>query len=130
MNPREYYLLLTASITDDDIRRVADCMAEHIGADNAVRIEDLSERVGMHERQVRDILATLVKQYRLPVCASSGGAGRWIAANEDERWRSIRDLDSRIKELYERREALLTAKIPSTMELNRAEARVIQKGLF
>ena len=92
MNPREYYHLKTAQITEADVRLVAACMTEHIGEQNAVRIEDLSGRVGFHERQVRDILA--------------------------------------IKELRERREALLTAKIPNALELNRAEARVMQTGLF
>ena len=130
MNPREYYHLKTASITEADVKRIADCMTEHIGEQNAVRIEDLSGRVGMHERQVRDILAILVKQYGWPICANAGKAGRWIATSEDDRWQVIGDLDSRIKELRERRDALLTAKIPNALELNRAEARVMQTGLF
>ena len=60
MNPREYYHIKTASITEADVRLVAACMTEYIGEENAVRIEQLSGRVGMHERQVRDILETLV----------------------------------------------------------------------
>ena len=130
MNPREYYHLKTASITEADIRLVAACMTEYIGEENAVRIEDLSGRVGMHERQVRDILETLVCSYGWPVCAHAGKAGRWLATSEDDRWQVIGDLDSRIKSLRERREAMLTAKIPNAMELNRAEARVMQTGLF
>lgn len=130
MNPREYYHLKTASITEADIRLVAACMTEYIGEENAVRIEDLSGRVGMHERQVRDILETLVCSYGWPVCAHAGKAGRWLATSEDDRWQVIGDLDSRIKSLRERREAMLTAKIPNALELNRAEARVMQTGLF
>ena len=130
MNPKEYYHLKTAQITEADVRLVAACMTEYIGEENAVRIEQLSGRVGMHERQVRDILAILVKQYGWPICANAGKAGRWIATNENDRWQVIGDLDSRIKELRERREALLTAKIPSTLELNRTEARVMQTNLF
>ena len=57
-------------------------------------------------------------------------AGRWIATSEDDRWLVIGDLDSRIKSLRERREAMLTAKIPNALELNRQEARVMQTGLF
>ena len=130
MNLREYYHLKTASITEADVRLVAACMTDHIGEQNAVRIEDLSGRVGFHERQVRDILETLVCSYGWPVCAHAGKAGRWLATNESDRWQVIGDLDSRIKSLRERREAMLTAKIPNALELNRQEARVAQTGLF
>lgn len=130
MNPREYYHLKTAAITEADVRLVAAVMTEHVGEENAVRIEDLSARVDLHERQVRDILAILVKQYGWTVCANAGKAGRWLAVNEEDRWQVIGDLDSRIRELRERREAMLTAKIPSALELNRQEARVMQTGLF
>ena len=130
MNPREYYHLKTASITEADVRLVAACMTEHIGEQNAVRIEDLSGRVGMHERQVRDILATLTTSYGWPIGAHAGKAGRWIIDNEDERWAVLGDLKSRVRELNKRYDALLTAKIPSTLELNRTEARVMQTGLF
>ena len=130
MNPREYYRMKTASITEADVRLVAACMTDYIGEDNAVRIETLAGRVDMHERQVRDILAILVKQYGWPICANAGKAGRWIATSEDDRWLVIGDLDSRIRALRERREAMLCAKIPNALELNRTEARVMQTGLF
>jgi hypothetical protein len=130
MNPREYYRMKTATITEADVRLVAACMTEYIGEENAVRIEDLAGRVGFGERQVRDILETLVTVYGWPVCAHAGKAGRWLATNEDDRWLVIGDLDSRIKSLRERREAMLTAKIPNALELNRTEARVMQTGLF
>ena len=120
----------TAQITEADVRLVAACMTDYIGEANAVRIENLAGRVGMHERQVRDILETLVIQYGWPVCAHAGKAGRWIATSEDDRWQVIGDLDSRIKALRERREAMLCAKIPNALELNRTEARVMQTGLF
>jgi hypothetical protein len=130
MNPRDYYRMKTATITEADVRLVAAVMTDYIGEANAVRIETLAGRVDMHERQVRDILAILVKQYGWPICANAGKAGRWIATSEDDRWQVIGDLDSRIKELRERREAMLTAKIPNALELNRQEARVMQTGLF
>lgn len=130
MNPTDYYRMKSSEIQEADIRLVAACMTEYIGEENAVRIEQLSGRVGMHERQVRDILETLVIAYGWPVCAHAGKAGRWLATNEDDRWLVIGDLDSRIKALRERREAMLCAKIPSALELNRQEARVMQTGLF
>ena len=120
----------TAQITEADVRLVAACMTDYIGEENAVRLDALCRRVSMDERKVRDILETLVIQYGWPVCAHAGKAGRWIATSEDDRWLVIGDLDSRIKALRERREAMLTAKIPNALELNRAEARVMQTGLF
>lgn len=130
MNPNDFYRMKSAEIKEADIRLVAAVMSEHVGEENAVRLESLVARCGLGERQVRDILAILVKQYGWPICANAGKAGRWIATSEADRWQVIGDLDSRIKELRERREALLTAKIPNALELNRAEARVMQTGLF
>ena len=54
MNPRDYYHIKTASITESDVRLVAACMTDYIGEENAVRIETLAGRVGFHERQVRE----------------------------------------------------------------------------
>jgi len=130
MNPNDYYRLKSGEIREADIRLVAACMSDHVGEENAVRLETLVARCGLGERQVRDILETLVIVYGWPVCAHAGKAGRWIATNEEDRWLVIGDLDSRIRALKERREAMLTAKIPNALELNRTEARVMQTGLF
>ncbi len=130
MNPNDYYRLKSGEIREADIRLVAACMSDHVGEENAVRLETLVARCGLGERQVRDILETLVIVYGWPVCAHAGKAGRWIATNEEDRWQVIGDLDARIKSLRERREAMLCAKIPNALELNRQEARVMQTGLF
>ena len=130
ISPKDYFKKLAFSIKDAEIRQVAAIMSDYIGEENAVRLDALCRRVSMDERKVRLILGKLVTEYGVPVCAHSGKAGRWIATSEDDRWQVIGDLDSRIKELRERREALLTAKIPNALELNRAEARVMQTGLF
>lgn len=130
MNPREYYRLKTAEITEADVRLVAECMTSHVGEKNAVRIETLAGHVGMHERQVRDILETLVCVYHWPIGAHAGIAGRWIIDNEIERWQVLGDLESRIQSLRKRREALLMAKIPNALELNKAEASILQNELF
>jgi hypothetical protein len=34
MNPREYYRMKTATITEADVRLVAEVMADHIGKEN------------------------------------------------------------------------------------------------
>ena len=130
MTPREYYRKLSHEITDAEVKAVALIMCDYIGEDDAIRLEDLCKLTKMDERKVRMILERLVTEYRWPVCAHAGKAGRWIATNEEDRWLVIGDLDSRIKALRERREAMLTAKIPNALELNRTEARVMQTGLF
>ena len=130
MDPKDYWRLQTAQITEADIRLVAACMTDYIGEQNAVRIEDLAGRVDMNERVVRDILATLTTSYGWPIGAHAGRAGRWIVDNEDERWAVLGDLRSRVRELNKRYDALLVAKIPSTLELNRKQAEVMQTGLF
>ncbi|MFA6691535.1 MAG: hypothetical protein WCR98_06095 [Saccharofermentanales bacterium] len=84
MNPREHYRKLSFSIKDAEIRAVAAVMCEHIGEQNAVRLEALSGRVSMDERKVRLILEKLVNEYGMPVCAHSGKAGRWLARSFDE----------------------------------------------
>ncbi len=84
MNPREHYRKLAFSINDAEIRAVAAVMAEHIGEENAVRLDALCGRVGMDERRVRIILEKLVTEYGVPVCAHSGKAGRWLARSYDE----------------------------------------------
>ena len=67
MNPSEYYRLKSAEIKEADIRLVAACMSDHIGEQNAVRLEKLAARVGMGERQVRAKLETLVvERAKLP----------------------------------------------------------------
>jgi len=130
MNPADFYRLKSAEIKEADIRLVAACMSEHVGEENAVRLEKLAARVGFGERQVRDMLETLVVEYGWPIGAHAGIAGRWIIANEEERWRVLGDLDSRQKALYTRRNALLTAKVPNALELNKQAALTMQTGLF
>ena len=76
MNPNEYYRLKSAEIQEADIRLVAACMSDHVGEENAVRLESLVARSGLGERQVRDILKVLVKDYGWPIGAHAGKAGR------------------------------------------------------
>jgi hypothetical protein len=79
MTPRDYYRKLSHDITDAEIRLVAFTMADYVGEDNAIRLEDLCKITSMDERKVRMILERLVTEYHLPVCAHSGKAGRWLA---------------------------------------------------
>ena len=127
MNPTDFYRMKSAEIQETDIRLVASCMSEHIGQDNAVKLERLVARTGLGERQVRDILEVLVKDYKWPIGAHAGKAGRWIIANEQERWHVANELLSRENELRARRKVIEQAHIPAVLEL---ENKVPQLGLF
>ena len=127
MNPSEYYRLKSAEIKEADIRLVAAVMSEHVGEENAVRLETLVTRCGLGERQVRDILETLVKEYRWPIGAHAGKAGRWIIANDKERWHVANELLSRENELRARRRIIEQAHLPAKLELDK---QVPQLGLF
>ena len=127
MNPTDFYRMKSAEIQETDIRLVASCMSEHIGQDNAVKLERLVARNGLGERQVRDILEVLVKDYKWPIGAHAGKAGRWIIANEQERWHVANELLSRENELRARRKVIEQAHIPARLELDN---QVPQMGLF
>ena len=102
-------------------------MSDHVGEENAVRMEKLVARCGLGERQVRDILEVLVKDYKWPIGAHAGKAGRWIIANEQERWRVANELLSRENELRARRKVIEQAHILARLEL---ENQVPQMRLF
>ena len=127
MNPNDYYRLKSAEITEADVRLVAACMSDHVGEENAVRLEALVKRCGLGERQVRDILETLVREYRWPIGAHAGKAGRWIIANDKERWHVANELLSRENELRARRRIIEQAHLPAKLELDK---QVPQMGLF
>lgn len=130
MNPSEFYRRKSAEIGNKEVMLVAAVMSDYVGEQNAVKLPQLCARVGINERQVRDILETLVTEFGWPIGAHAGKAGRWIIANEEERWKVIGDLESRYKALHARRQALLTAKVPNALELNRQAAVTMQTGLF
>ena len=112
MNPREYYRMKTAQITEADVRLVAACMTDYIGEENAVRLDALCRRVSMDERKVRLILGKLVTEYGVPVCAHSGKAGRWLARSFDEARETQAEYYSRAREDKRRGDAFNTCNYP------------------
>lgn len=118
MKPSDFYQELVNSITDDDIRRAARIMTMHVGYDNLITIDGLSERIfgeytNSTERKTREILEKLTTEYHLPVCSLSGKSGRWLAANEDERISAVRELESRGQSILDRAKALRFATVPA-----------------
>lgn len=114
MNPREHYRKLAFSINDAEIRMVAAVMAEHIGEENAVRLDALCGRVSMDERRVRIVLEKLVLDYGVPVCAHSGKAGRWLARSYDEARETQAEYYSRAVADKRRGDAFNTCHYPPT----------------
>lgn len=127
MNPHDYYKKLAAQITEADIRFVAALMTDYIGEDNAVRLDDLCRRSGFGERQVRDMLETITTVYGIPIGSHSGKAGRWIIANEGERYGVIAELASRRNSLDNRIRAVREARLPVELPL---DLQVAQAELF
>ena len=116
MNPQDYYKRLIASITEDDVRRVAEVMAEHIGEENRITLQNLVALTKLNERTVRVILNTLVVEFGIPIGAFSGRAGRWICANKRELDAVIAELTSRANKMNKRANALRRAVLPKTAE--------------
>lgn len=127
MNPRDYYKRLIASITEGDVRRVAEVMVNHIGDENRITLQNLVALTKLNERTVRVILNTLVIEYGIPIGAQSGCAGRWICANKRELDTVIADLESRANETKNRVNALRVATIPSTLYEQDIERGVVKE---
>ena len=103
MNPypdqRDYYLYVaTHKMTDAALAPTLMIMAEHIGKDNPILIEDLAALVygnKRYERQSRDDLLTLRDEYHIPIGSNSGQAGRWIIVDSDDLHHTANEIESR-----------------------------------
>lgn len=126
MNPTEFYRIMAAEISDDDVKLIASIMANHIGEQNAITIPELVKQTGYHERKVRDILQILVLEHGWLIGSHAGMAGRWIISNEEERWHVANELRSREDELRARRRVIEQTPIPSRLDLSGPP----QLGLF
>lgn len=127
MNPREHYRKLSFSIKDAEIRAVAAVMCEHIGEQNAVRLEALSGRVSMDERKARIILRRLRNEYGLPVCSISGKPGYWLAHSLSETKPSEIEFRSRARENIENANAYQRCNYPPEQA---EELREVQPTMF
>lgn len=120
IDPAKYYSELLRTITDADVYRAAKVMMYHIGKDNAIDLLDLAEQVFGNksvssERRSRRCLELLVKEYNMPIGASSGKAGRWLCATPDEISETVSDLISRRNEIDGRIKALNNAVLPARL---------------
>ena len=96
------------------------------GMANAMRVEDLRDRLQWSERRVRNVARNLVIRHGAPIGSSTGGSygnpngdgsriktrpGLYVICTPEERAKAVQQLDSRLRETYRRRRALHRATI-------------------
>lgn len=100
---RAYYLYFAKTqINDQKLKRLLIVLADHIGKDNPIRLEDLVELVyedQKYEKQCRDGLKALRDEYDIPIGSNSGMAGRWIIIDREDQYHTANELDSRAYEM-------------------------------
>jgi hypothetical protein len=128
------YQLLRASITDADCLKAFDYLRMHIGFDNRASIEDIANalyhaRTDSAVRKARDVVEMLRTEYGIAVCSTSGKAGRWLAASEDEKRECLADFYARRSSIDAVIKALEKAHVPPPADARKAE-QVQQARLF
>ena len=96
---RDYYLYIAMrKINDPELMATLTIMADHIGKDHPILIEDLAVLVygdKRYERQSRDDLLILRDEYHIPIGSNSGQAGRWIIVDGDDLHHTANEIESR-----------------------------------
>ncbi len=88
MTTTPFYDDLIASMPQGLERRVFEVLKGHVGEANKIRLDDLCLAVlgafnATTERQVREAIEVLRRDYHAPVISESGKPGRWLAAMEN-----------------------------------------------
>ena len=130
MDLRDYYRMMAADISDEDMRKAAQFLSDHIGKANAVSKHDLTlalygKTTDSTERKAREVMMRLVTECGVAVGSNSGAAGYYICANEAERQEAVAELKSRARQLNDRAFYLFNVNLPSPTTGQR-----MQKGLF
>jgi hypothetical protein len=138
MNPSTFYAELVNSIVDYEMRQVARLLSNHVGEQNAITLDALTERVfGLDEddhvkesdkRKSRMIIETLIEEHGFPVCSHSGKAGRWLAGTQEEALDAAREREGRAAKLLESARKLRAAKLPASMP--KFDQQKLQQSLF
>ena len=96
---RAYYLFVAKTqIIQPELKRTLIVMADHIGKENPIRIEEIAALIyddPKCERQSRDDLLTLRDEYEIPIGSNSGKAGRWIVIDPEDLHHTANEIDSR-----------------------------------
>jgi hypothetical protein len=129
MEPNAFYRKLASEITDSDLSRCLNKLSWHVGKENAVSLEELTQALywngtDSNQRKVRILIERLVTEYHIPIGSVSGQSGRWIIANEIEKQEVAAELASREQALKERRLALLNTKLPANLHMEKYQAQL------
>ena len=126
MQPSDYYRWKSAEIKEADIRLVAACYQNHIGADNEVLKKQLVARTGIDERRIRMIIKELRDSEFAPIITMSGKSGSFIAEYADECDPFIAENESRIQELLKTNRAMknMRRKLP----VRDTQGKVVEPG--
>jgi len=102
-------------MNDNELRTINYIRNYHRGRSNAITYKDLAFQLEINDREVRDIVSTLVTDYQVPIGASQEGYFYIIG---DEEYRIAHsELISRIKALSRRAKGLRLGYIKSKQEI-------------
>ena len=133
MPTTEYYQKYIAQLPFGAERKEYQVLCNHVGERNAISLRDLTRLCfgGVFstttERQCREAIEVLRRDYGVPVLSHSGKPGRWLAANHEELQQTVSEMETRRRHLDQVIQALRQARIPSRDPF--AEKHV-QEGLF
>lgn len=109
------YENIKASIPNNLHLNIKAVLVYHVGAENAVSKEELSDKLfGTHssttDRQIRDAIAEMVTEDDEPIVTNTGRGGYYYAGTPEEIDENIADLQDRIIQLGKRVESLRRAR--------------------
>lgn len=98
-------------------RKIYGILTQHVGERNAISLRDLAKLAfgtynSTTERQCREAIEILRRDYHIPVLSHSGKAGRWLAGSIQELQETIAEMETRGRNTLATAQALRQARIP------------------
>lgn len=118
MPTTKYYEEVISKIPLGAERKIYNTLCNHVGERNAISLRDLTKLAfgGLYnsttERQCREAIEVLRRDYHIPVLSHSGKAGRWLAANAAELQETVSEMEDRARNTMIVAQALRQARIP------------------
>lgn len=127
MPTTSFYDTILATMPAGLERQVFSAMRTHVGKENAITLEDLTQTVmgkvtETTKRQIREAIEVLRgDEYRIAVLANSGMAGRYLPASYAERDEVVDELVARRNSLDDIIRGLRQAKLPPKLPSEQAQ---------
>jgi hypothetical protein len=129
MSTTQFYENLLTAKPEGFEKQVHDALQNHVGKAHRITLDNLTAKVykddlealdpvehegfiAGHERLVREAIETLRRDFRIPVLSQSGVSGRWLAESNEELDETIKELESRHRNLGEVIHSLHMAQVP------------------